>query len=209
MLDVRKIRLTLELRNWGITNPDVLSVIEKIPREIFVSKNFRHQAYENIALPIDREQTISQPYIVALMTQSLDLNKKHKVLEIGTGSGYQTSVLSLLSRRVYTIERIKSLLVGAENIFKKLKLTNIVTKHGDGNLAWPEQNHFDRIIFTAATEGITEKFFDCLKDKGVIVAPIIRGSKQILKKFIKTNNKIETEKLSDVLFVPNLTGMKD
>ena len=120
MLDVRKIRLTLELRNWGITNPDVLSAIEKIPREIFVSENFRHQAYENIALPIDREQTISQPYIVALMTQSLHLNKKHKVLEIGTGSGYQTSVLSLLSRRVYTIERIKSLLVGAENIFKKL-----------------------------------------------------------------------------------------
>ena len=209
MLDVRKIRLTLELRNWGITDPDVLSVIEKIPREIFVSKNFRHQAYENIALPIDREQTISQPYIVALMTQSLDLNKKHKVLEIGTGSGYQTSVLSLLSRRVYTIERIKSLLVGAENIFKKLKLTNIVTKHGDGNAGWTEQNPFDRIIFTAATEGINEKFFDCLKNKGIIIAPIIRGSKQILKKFIKTNNKIETEKLSDVLFVPNLTGMKD
>ena len=209
MLDVRKIRLTLELRSWGITNSDVLSVIEKIPREIFVSKNFRHQAYENIALPIDREQTISQPYIVALMTQSLDLNKKHKILEIGTGSGYQTSVLSLLSRRVYTIERIKSLLVGAENIFKKLKLTNIVTKHGDGNAGWTEQNPFDRIIFTAATEGINEKFFDCLKNKGIIVAPIIRGSKQILKKFIKTNNKIETEKLSDVLFVPNLTGMKD
>ena len=209
MLDVRKIRLTLELRNWGITNHDVLSVIEKIPREIFVSKNFRHQAYENIALPIDREQTISQPYIVALMTQSLDLNKKHKILEIGTGSGYQTSVLSLLSRRVYTIERIKSLLVGAENIFKKLKLTNIVTKHGDGNLGWLEQNPFDRIIFTAAIEGITGKFFDCLKNKGIIVAPIIRGSKQILKKFIKTNNKIETEKLSDVLFVPNLSGIKD
>lgn len=209
MLDVRKIRLTLELRNWGITNSDVLSVIEKLPREIFVSENFRHQAYENIALPIDREQTISQPYIVALMTQSLDLNKKHKVLEIGTGSGYQTSVLSLLSRRVYTIERIKSLLVGAENIFKKLKLTNIVTKHGDGNLGWYEQNPFDRIIFTAATENIAEQFFESLKDKGIIVAPIIRGSKQILKKFIKKNNKIETEKLSDVLFVPNLTGMKD
>ncbi len=110
MLDVRKIRLTLELRNWGITDPDVLSVIEKIPREIFVSENCRHQAYENIALPIDREQTISQPYIVALMTQSLDLNKEHKVLEIGTGSGYQTSILSLLSRRIYTIERIKSFL---------------------------------------------------------------------------------------------------
>ena len=209
MLDVRKIRLTLELRNSGIFNPDVLSAIEKIPREIFVSKNFRHQAYENIALPIDREQTISQPYVVALMTQSLELNKKHKVLELGTGSGYQTSILSLLSRRIYTIERIKSLLFGAEKIFKKLNLTNIVTKHGDGNLGWPEQNPFDRIIFTAATEDISEKFFKCLKNKGIIVAPIIRGSKQILKKFIKKNDKIEIEKLSDVLFVPNLTGIRD
>ena len=209
MLEVRKIRLTLELRNWGISNSEVLSAIEKIPREIFVSKNFRHQAYENIALPIDRGQTISQPYIVALMTQSLELNKKHKVLELGTGSGYQTSILSLLSRRVYTIERIKSLLVGAENIFKKFKLTNVVTKHGDGNLGWPEQNPFDRIIFTAATEDIPEKFFDCLKNNGIIVAPIIRGSKQILKKFVKTKDKIETEKLSEVLFVPNLSGIKD
>ena len=209
MLDVRKIRLTLELREAGISNSKVLSAIEKIPRKIFIPDNFRNQAYENIPLPIGEDQTISQPYIVALMTQSLELNNKHKVLELGTGSGYQSSILSLLTRRVYTIERIKSLLVGAENIFKKLKLTNIVTKHGDGNSGWPEQNPFDRIIFTAATEDITEKFFDCLKDKGVIVAPIIRGSKQILKKFIKTNNKIETEKLSDVLFVPNLTGMKD
>jgi len=209
VLDVRKIRLTLELRNAGISNPDVLSAIEKIPREIFVSKNFRHQAYENIALPIDREQTISQPYVVALMTQSLEVNKKHKILELGTGSGYQTSILSLLSRRVYTVERIKSLLVGAENKFKKLKLTNIVTKHGDGNLGWPEQNSFDRIIFTAATEDIPEKFFSYLKNKGIIVAPIIRGSKQILKKFVKKKDEIETEKLSEVLFVPNLSGIKD
>ncbi len=209
MLDVRKIRLTLELRNAGISNPDVLSAIEKIPREIFVSKNFRHQAYENIALPIDREQTISQPYVVALMTQSLEVNKKHKVLELGTGSGYQTTILSLLSRRVYTIERIKSLLFGAEKIFKKLKLTNIVTKHGDGNFGWPEQHPFDRIIFTAATLDIPEKFFKCLKNEGIIVAPIIRGTKQILKKFIKINDKIEIEKLSDVLFVPNLSGIKD
>ena len=136
MLDVRKIRLTLELRNWGITNHDVLSTIEKTPREIFVSKNFLHQAYENIALPIDRGQTISQPYIVALMTQSLELNKKHKVLELGTGSGYQTSILSLLSRRVYTIERIKSLSNEAKKTLDKLRLYNVVTKIGDGNLGW-------------------------------------------------------------------------
>ena len=197
------------MKKRGITNNSVLDAINKVPRELFVSENFAKFCYENTPLPIACEQTISQPYIVALMTLSLELEKKHKVLELGTGSGYQSSILSLLSRRVYTIERIKSLLVGAENIFKKLKLTNIVTKYGDGNLGWPEQNPFDRIIFTAATGEITEKFFDCLKNKGIIVAPIIRGSKQILKKFIKTNNKIKTEKFSDVLFVPNLTGMKD
>ena len=108
MLDVRKIRLTLELRECGILDSKVLSAIEKIPRDIFIPENFRNQAYENIALPIGDDQTISQPYIVALMTQLLDLNKTHKVLELGTGSGYQCSILSLLSRRVYTIERIKN-----------------------------------------------------------------------------------------------------
>ena len=151
MLDVRKIRLILELRELGIFDSEVLSSIEKIPREIFIPDNFRNQAYENIALPIGNEQTISQPYIVALMTQALELKKNHKVLEVGTGSGYQSSVLSLLVRRVYTIERIKSLLNNAEKKFEELKLTNIVTKFGDGNLGWKEQIPFDRIIFTAAT----------------------------------------------------------
>lgn len=209
MLDVRKIRLTLELREAGISNSKVLSAIEKIPREIFIPDNFRNQAYENIPLPIGEDQTISQPYIVALMTQSLELNNKHKVLELGTGSGYQSSILSLLVRRVYTIERIKSLLTTAENNFKKLKLTNIVTKHSDGNLGWPEQIPFDRIIFTAATYNIAEDFFKHIKDKGIIIAPIIKGSKQILKKFIKIKNVIKEEYISDVLFVPNLKGTVD
>ena len=122
MLDVRKIRLILELRESGIVDSKVLSAIEKIPRENFIPENFRNQAYENIALPIAENQTISQPFIVAKMTQLLQLNKSHKVLEIGTGSGYQSAILSLLSRRVYTIERIKLLLIQAENIFSKLKL---------------------------------------------------------------------------------------
>ena len=209
MLDVRKIRLILELRDAGISSSNVLSAIEKIPREIFIPNNFRNQAYENIALPIGDGQTISQPYIVALMTQSLELNNKHKVLELGTGSGYQSCVLSLLTRRVYTIERIKSLLVTAENNFKKLKLTNIVTKHGDGNLGWSEQIPFDRIIFTAATNNITDEFFSHIKEKGIIVAPIISGSKQVLKKFTKINNTINEISIADVLFVPNLKGIKN
>tara|TARA_B100000029_G_scaffold495962_1_gene561608 strand:- start:2765 stop:3394 length:630 start_codon:yes stop_codon:yes gene_type:complete len=209
VLDVRKIRLTLELRESGISNVDVLSAIEKIPREYFIPENFRNQAYENIALPIGNNQTISQPYIVALMTQNLELKKTHKVLELGTGSGYQSSILSLLVRRVYTIERIKSLLVKADNNFKKLKLTNIVTKHGDGNLGWPEQIPFDRIIITAATKIIPNEIFNHINDKGIIIVPIIDGSNQILKKFIKKNNKIIEENLTDVVFVPNVKGVKD
>ena len=209
MLDVRKIRLTLELRNAGIADSIVLSAIEKIPREIFVPNNFRNQAYENIALPIGDNQTISQPYIVALMTQSLELKKLHKVRELWTRSGYQSAILSLLVRRVYTIERIKSLLIKAESKFKKLKLTNIVTKHGDGNLGWNEQIPFDRIIFTAATTEISNTFFDNISENGIIVAPIIKGSKQILKKYIKKDGIMNIENLTDVIFVPNLSGIKD
>ena len=207
MVDVRKIRLILELREAGISNANVLSAIEKIPREIFLSKNFHNQANENIALPIGSNQTISQPLIVALMTQALEINKTHKILELGTGSGYQCTILSLLSRRVYTIERIKSLLLRAEKIFDELKITNIVTKHADGNLGWKEQIPFDRIIFTAAINEISNNFFDHIDDNGIIVAPIVSSSKQILKKFTKKKDAILTEVLAEVLFVPNLKGV--
>ena len=206
MLDVRKIRLILELRESGIVDSKVLSAIEKIPRENFIPENFRNQAYENIALPIAENQTISQPFIVAKMTQLLQLNKSHKVLEIGTGSGYQSAILSLLSRRVYTIERIKLLLIQAENIFSKLKLTNIVTKHADGNFGWKEQIPFDRVIFTAATLKISDQFFEHISEGGIIVCPIIKKNKQILIRYKKNNNKISTEEFDNVLFVHNLHG---
>ncbi len=209
MLDVRKIRLTLELREAGISDSNVLSAIEKVPRENFIPNHFRNQAYENIALPIGNDQTISQPYIVALMTQELELKKNHKVLELGTGSGYQSAILSLLARRIYSIERIKSLLLIAEQNFSDLKITNIVTKHDDGNLGWQEQIPFDRVIFTAATNPIEDSFFEHIKENGILIAPIKDKSKQILKKFIKKNNKIITKILSDVLFVPNLSGTQD
>ena len=185
MIDVRKIRLILELRELGISDSKVLSAIEKIPRDLFVPKTFVNQAYENIALPIGKDQTISQPLIVAIMTQALELKKTHKVLEIGTGSGYQTSILSILSRRVYTIERIKSLLKKAEILFENLKISNIVCKHADGNLGWSEQIPFDRIIYTAATNNISEIILDHIKENGIIVAPMVENSNQVLKKFIK------------------------
>ncbi len=207
MLDVRKIRLILELRESGISNAEVLSAIEKIPREKFISEAYRNQAYENIALPIENNQTISQPYVVARMTELLDVKSNHKVLEIGTGSGYQCAVLSILARRVYTIERIKNLYEGSNNIFEKLKLTNIVSKYDDGNNGWIEQIPFDRIIFTAASKKINNEIFSHIENEGIIICPIIKNNKQILVKYIKQNNKIISEEYDDVLFVPNLQGV--
>ena len=207
MLDVRKIRLILELRESGISNSEVLSALETIPREKFIPENYRYQAYENIALPIGENQTISQPYVVAKMTELLEVKNNHKVLEIGTGSGYQCAILSKLARRIYTIERIKNLHEKASKIFDELQLTNIVSKHEDGNNGWIEQIPFDRIIFTAATENITNRIFSHIKDNGIIVCPIIRDNKQVIIKYKRKNDKLTSEEFDDVLFVPNLKGI--
>ena len=206
MLDVKKIRLILELRESGISDAKILSAIEKIPREKFIPENFRNQAYDNLALPIGDNQTISQPFVVAKMTQLLELESKHKVLEIGTGSGYQSAVLSKLVRRVYTIERIKNLSIKAENIFKELKISNIVAKHADGNLGWKEQIPFDRIIITAATSHISNEISSQIVEGGIIVSPINSKNKQIIVKYKKINNVLESTTYDDVLFVPNLSG---
>ncbi len=205
-MDVRKIRLILELRESGISNSRVLSAIEKIPREKFISENYRNQAYENIALPIENNQTISQPYVVAKMTELLDVNLNHKVLEIGTGSGYQCAILSHLSRRVYTIERIKNLYDKSLSVFEILNLTNIVAKYDDGNKGWEEQIPFDRIIFTAATDNISDKIFSHIDNGGIIVCPIVKKNKQVIVRYSKINNEIITEEFDDVLFVPNISG---
>ena len=195
----------MELRDLGITDRNTLSSIEKIPREIFISKNLKDQAYENIALPIGFNQTISQPLIVALMTQNLELNKKYKVLELGTGCGYQTAILSKLSRRVYTIERIKELLDIAEKNLNILRITNVVTKYGDGNLGWIQQKPFDRIIITAATSKLSNEIIDQVRDNGIIIAPmIVDNNKQILTKFIKSHNKLVKKDITEVVFVPNI-----
>ena len=206
MLDVRKIRLILELRESGIVNSEVLSALEIIPREKFIPENYRNQAYENIALPIGEDQTISQPYVVAKMTELLEVKNNHKVLEIGTGSGYQCAILSKLARRIYTIERIKNLHEKSSKIFNELKLTNIVSKYEDGNNGWIEQIPFDRIIFTAATENISNRIFTHIKEDGIIVCPIIKDNKQMIIKYKRKNNKLISEEFDDVLFVPNLKG---
>ncbi len=206
-MDVRKIRLILELRESGISNANVLSALELIPREKFIPLNYRNQAYENIALPIGDNQTISQPYVVAKMTELLEVNSNHKVLEIGTGSGYQCAILSKLARRVYTIERIKNLHDQSLKLFNELKLTNIVSKYDDGNNGWIEQIPFDRIIFTAATNKISNIIFSQIKDNGIIVCPIIKENNQVIIKYKKINNKLISEEFDNVLFVPNLKGI--
>ena len=206
MLDVKKIRLILELRESGISDSKILSAIEKIPREKFVPDNFRNQAYDNLALPIGDNQTISQPFVVAKMTQLLAVESTHKVLEIGTGSGYQSAVLSKLVRRVYTIERIKNLLTKAENTFQELNISNIVPKYADGNHGWKEQIPFDRIIITAATSSISKEVASQIHEGGIIVSPMVRENKQIIVKYTKINNVLKSEIFDDVLFVPNLSG---
>jgi protein-L-isoaspartate(D-aspartate) O-methyltransferase len=206
VLDVKKIRLILELRESGISDSKILSAIEKIPREKFIPENFRNQAYDNLALPIGDNQTISQPFVVAKMTQLLSLESTHKVLEIGTGSGYQSAVLSKLVRRVYTIERIKNLLIKAEKIFQELNISNIVPKYADGNLGWKEQIPFDRIIITAATSNITHEISSQIREGGIIVSPMNSKKKQIIVKYKKIKNVLESETYDDVLFVPNLSG---
>ena len=159
----RQARLILSLRQQGVTDPRVLKAMESIDRAVFVHERFLDQAWEDQALPIDCAQTISQPYVVGLMTQALDVKPRHRVLEIGTGSGYQCAVLSRLARYVYSVERYKSLLKEAEGKLKTLRIDNVITRHGDGGLGWPEQAPFDRIMVTAAAPGEPTELLHQLK----------------------------------------------
>ncbi|MEH6404036.1 MAG: protein-L-isoaspartate(D-aspartate) O-methyltransferase [Sneathiella sp.] len=205
----QKIRLIMELRRQGINDTAVLSAIERIPREKFVPPTFRDRAYENIALPIPSGQTISQPYVVAYMTQQLQPDPRRKVLEIGTGSGYQAAVLSRLCRRVYSIERFRSLHNTAAKLFDELKISNITTKLGDGNKGWREQAPFDRIIVTAAAPQIPECLVDQLNDGGIMILPVgpDLGNQHIIRvEKDATGHATETELLS-VRFVPLVQGL--
>ena len=172
MTDPRAIELIMALRKQGVSDQRVLSAIERTPRDLFVDEPFGHAAYSNTALPIACGQTISQPYVVALATLALELAPNLRVLEIGTGSGYQAAVLSPLCRRVYTIERHKPLLRQAEARFKAMKLENVVTRHGDGFRGWPEQAPFDRILLSAAVSDIPDVLIAQLKPGGILVAPV-------------------------------------
>ncbi|UUX50100.1 protein-L-isoaspartate(D-aspartate) O-methyltransferase [Nisaea acidiphila] len=202
-LDESKIRLIMELRREGIADSAVLGAIERTPREIFIPTPIKTFAYDNRALPIGAGQTISQPYVVAYMTQALKLDDRCKVLEIGTGSGYQTAILAKLARRVYTIERHKSLAEEAGERFKELDLHTISTRVGDGSKGWPEQAPFDRIIVTAASEDVPETLLEQLAVGGIMVVPIgPQDGTQHIYRFTRTEHGFEPEKLLPVRFVP-------
>jgi protein-L-isoaspartate(D-aspartate) O-methyltransferase len=210
--DHRPIALVMALRGQGILDPRVLAAMERTPRNLFVEAPFEAAAYENSALPIACGQTISQPYIVAYMSEMLETTDKHRVLEVGTGSGYQAAVLSKLCRMVYTIERHRPLLGAAEARFKTLKLHNVVTKHGDGLKGWPEQAPFDRIILTAVVPKIPAEILAQLKPGGILIAPVGQapGSErfsQHLVKIMQTESGPQPETLIPVVFVPMVPGV--
>lgn len=197
----------MELKKNGVSDKSVLNVIEIIDRSLFVDENLKQKSNLNIALPIDCGQTISQPLVVAHMTQSLNLNNKLRVLEVGTGSGYQSLILSKLSRFVYTVERYSSLKKKAEILLKGLGVNNVFFKHADGGLGWNEQAPFDRIIVTANAPEIPKKLVDQLVENGIMIIPIGDDySPQVLKKVIKRENKILVENLMQVRFVPLVEG---
>jgi len=205
--EARKIRLIMSLRGRGITSSAVLGALERVPRELFVDPAFLDQAWEDRALPIAAGQTVSQPFVVAFMTQALELTDRTKVLEIGTGSGYQAAILARIARRVYSVERHAELLQVAERRFAELKLHNLHTRHGDGWKGWAEQAPFEAIIVTAAASEPPAALIEQLADGGRLVAPIGNTSEvQSLVRFRRRGDAIEQEKLLDVRFVPLVRG---
>ena len=216
--DHRQLRLVDELRRQGITDTRVLEVIACTPREVFVDEPFVDSAYNNTALPIACGQTISQPFVVAYITEHLDLEPNMRVLEIGTGSGYQAAILSALCRRVYTIERHRPLLEEAQARFKTLKLENVVARHGDGFAGWPEQAPFDRIVLSCAVAKVPSNLIEQLKIGGALIAPVGNVPKvggfglpesfsQRLTKIIRGETGVTEEVLIPVVFVPMLSGL--
>lgn len=206
--EIRMARLILALRAQGVTDSRVVAAIESTPRELYTPDLFKERAFEDSALPIACGQTISQPFIVGLMTQALQIESRSRVLEIGTGSGYQTTILSKLARLVYTVERYRTLMAEAEARFRALGLTNIVTRFGDGGEGWPEQAPFDRIMVTAAAPDEPRALLAQLKPKGVLVAPVGRGPVQTLIRYVGDGQGgFTAEPLTEVRFVPLLDGV--
>ena len=204
---MNKAKLLLLLRQEGVTDSRILSAFESVPREIFVDELFKNHAYENVSLPINCGQTISQPSVIAIMTKALDLGARMKALEIGTGSGYQTAILARLCRRIYTVERHRTLSIEAAKKFHQLTIHNVSTKVGDGYSGWPAQAPFQRILITAAAAEPPPILLEQLGDGGVMVIPIgSADSEQTLYRLQREGEKIIKNFLADVRFVPLVKG---
>lgn len=185
----------------GITDPHVIRAMKKVPRHLFVSEALTESAYGDFPLPIGEGQTISQPYIIAEMTNALGLTGSERVLEIGTGSGYQAAILAEIVYRVYTIERNNTLFLSAKSLFDRLKYYNIVTKYSDGTQGWAEESPFDAIIVTAGGESIPQPLIDQLATGGILVMPVGGNFTQDLLKVQKTEQGLTTTSLGGCRFV--------
>ena len=208
--DEQKMQFILSIRSKGVVDNNVLKALETVNREQFLKGLFAQRAYEDTPLPIECGQTISQPSIVGLMTQALRITNRDKILEIGTGSGYQTAILSKLARRIYSVERFKPLYEEARAIFRKLQLNNITSFWGDGSQGVVEQQPFDRIIVTAAAEDPPPTLLNQLKIGGIMVIPV--GQSDEIQKLIRverTEKNFKYEDLCDVRFVPLLEGREE
>ena len=201
-------RLVARLEEQGITHPEVLDAFSATPRHVFIEEALAHRAYEDTALPIGQGQTISQPLIVALMTATLLNVPRPRILEVGTGSGYQAAILAGLCRRVFTVERIEALAARARERFDALSLNNVVTKIGDGYLGWPEQAPFDGILVTAAPRGIPRALLDQLDEGGRMVLPVGGGDVQELRVIDRNADGFEENAVKQVRFVPLLKGVQ-
>lgn len=205
--DFHSLREEMVLRQLigrGISDSRILDIFRKIPRHLFIGPALQDRAYEDYPLPIGSKQTISQPYMVALMTQSLGLKGAEKVLEVGTGSGYQTAVLAEASGKVYSVERIDALAAGAGRVLDGLGYKNVAIKTGDGTLGWAEHAPYDAIIVTAGAPGVPESLAAQLGDGGRMVIPIGSGYSQILTIVEKKNGVLQTEEVCGCVFVPLL-----
>ncbi len=199
--------MVLALRKAGVADTRVLAAMEEIPRHLFVPDTFLDKAYDDVALPIGHHQTLSQPSVVGIMSEALELGDRMKVLEVGTGSGYQTAVLAQLARRVYTIERHRPLMAKAEEMFSTLRLSNVTTRVGDGTLGWPEQAPFARILVTAAAADVPPVLADQLDEGGVMVVPVGHTEQsQIILRVRRRADRFENEEIRQVRFVPLIPG---
>ena len=191
-----------EVIGRGVKDARVIAALQKVPRHLFVEPALAQRCYDTRSLPIGREQTISQPYIVALMAEQLLLNKEHKVLEVGTGSGYTCAVLAELAGEVYTIECIEALQNRARRILNSLRCGNVRYRLGDGSQGWPEDVKFDRILVTASAAEIPHRLLKQLKEPGRLIMPLAHGSRQELTLAIKVQGKLRRRKLATCDFVP-------